>query len=187
MLSVNWIEHRVQRTAYTLKGFFVAFNFRVCANNRNRYDWNRQNRFYRVLCASDRVEHSLWVCCVLITCVQLFGIPWTTRLLCLWDFPDKNTGMGCHVLLQGIFLTQGLNPHLLNLLHCRWILYHWTFREAPLSVGSEDYWAVLVFFFFFPAEKWSGQNWILNKLLMIFCQEWSEDTILQYLGHYTFW
>ena len=39
------------------------------------------------------------------------------RLLCLRNFPGKNTGMGCHALLQGIFLTQGLNPHLLCLLH----------------------------------------------------------------------
>ena len=36
----------------------------------------------------------------------------------------KNTGMGCHTLLQ-IFLTQGSNPRLLCLLHCRQILYHW--------------------------------------------------------------
>ena len=28
------------------------------------------------------------------------------------DFPDKNTGVGCHTLLQGIFQTQGLNPPL---------------------------------------------------------------------------
>ena len=28
------------------------------------------------------------------------------------DFPGKNTGVGCHFLLQGIFPTQGLNPHL---------------------------------------------------------------------------
>ena len=31
--------------------------------------------------------------------------------------PGKNTGVGCHFLLQGIFLIQGLNPRLLNLLH----------------------------------------------------------------------
>ena len=48
-----------------------------------------------------------------------------TRLLCPWDSPGKNTGMGSHSLLQGIFLTQGLNPHLLL---CRQILYHW---QAP--------------------------------------------------------
>ena len=32
-----------------------------------------------------------------------------TRLLCQWDFPDKNIGVGCHFLLQGIFPTQGVN------------------------------------------------------------------------------
>ena len=42
---------------------------------------------------------------------------WPTRLLCPWDFPGKTTGVGCHFLLQGIFLTHGLNPHLLCLLH----------------------------------------------------------------------
>ena len=33
------------------------------------------------------------------------------------DSPGKSTGVGCYTLLQGIFLTQGLNPHLLCLLH----------------------------------------------------------------------
>ena len=33
------------------------------------------------------------------------------------DSPGKNTGVGCHALLQGIFPTQGSNPHLLHLLH----------------------------------------------------------------------
>ena len=33
------------------------------------------------------------------------------------DSPGKNTGVGCHSLLQRIFPTQGLNPHLLSLLH----------------------------------------------------------------------
>ena len=44
-----------------------------------------------------------------------------TRLLCPWDSPGKNMGVGCHFLLQEVFLTQGLN---LGLLHCRQILYH---------------------------------------------------------------
>ena len=33
----------------------------------------------------------------------------TTKLLCPWDPPGKNTGVGCHALLQGIFLTRGSN------------------------------------------------------------------------------
>ena len=38
-------------------------------------------------------------------------------LLCPRDSPGKNTGVGCHFLLQGIFPTQGSNPRLLCLLH----------------------------------------------------------------------
>ena len=34
---------------------------------------------------------------------------WPTRLLCPWDSPGKNTGLGCHALLQGILPTQGWN------------------------------------------------------------------------------
>ena len=41
-----------------------------------------------------------------------------TRLLCPWDPPGKNTGVGCHFFLQGIFPIQGWNP---RLPHCRWI------------------------------------------------------------------
>jgi len=40
------------------------------------------------------------------------------------DFPGKNTEVGCHFLLQGIFPTQGLNPYLLCLLVGKRILYH---------------------------------------------------------------
>ena len=42
------------------------------------------------------------------------------KLLCSWDSPSKNTGVGCHFLLQRIFLTQGSNP---DLWLYRWILY----------------------------------------------------------------
>ena len=44
-----------------------------------------------------------------------------TRLFCPWYFPGKNTGVGCHFLLQGIFPPQGSN---LSLLHWQVILYH---------------------------------------------------------------
>ena len=47
-----------------------------------------------------------------------------TGLLCPWDSIGKNTGVGCHFLLQGIFLTQGLNLGLL----------HWQ-ADALLSVA----------------------------------------------------
>ena len=41
-------------------------------------------------------------------------------VVCPWNSLGKNTGVGCHSLLQGIFPTQGSN---LDLLHCRQILY----------------------------------------------------------------
>ena len=47
-----------------------------------------------------------------------------TRLLCPWDSPGKNTGVGCHFLLQGIFPTQGSNPVSGISSFGRWILYH---------------------------------------------------------------
>ena len=42
---------------------------------------------------------------------------WPARFLCPWDSPGTNTGVGCHSLLQGIFLTQGSNPSLLGFLN----------------------------------------------------------------------
>ena len=63
-----------------------------------------------------------------------------TRLLCPWDFPGKNTGVDCHSLLQGIFLTQGSNLHLLCLLHCRQILLPTELSGSPhFSYISEKY------------------------------------------------
>ena len=51
------------------------------------------------------------------------------RHLCPWGFsPGKKTGMGCHALLQGIFLTQGSNP---SLLQCRQILYQLSHQGSP--------------------------------------------------------
>ena len=51
----------------------------------------------------------------------------STRVLCPWNFPDKNTGVGCHFLLQGISSTQGSDSHLL---HCKQILSHCAIWEA---------------------------------------------------------
>ena len=51
------------------------------------------------------------------------------RLLCQRNFPAKNTGVGCHALLQDVFPAQGTNP---GLPHCRWILYHLNHPGSPL-------------------------------------------------------
>ena len=54
-------------------------------------------------------------CCLLLFShchVWVFAPPWiVARLLCPWGFPGKNTGVGYHFLLQGIFLSQELNLH----------------------------------------------------------------------------
>ena len=55
-----------------------------------------------------------------------------TRLLRPWNSPGQNTGAGCHFLLQGIFLNQGLNP---ALPHWRQILYHLSHEGSPLKAG----------------------------------------------------
>ena len=49
--------------------------------------------------------------------------------LSMGDSVGKNTGVACHALLQGIFLTQGLNPHLL----------HWQAGSLPLAPPVEPY------------------------------------------------
>ena len=50
------------------------------------------------------------------------------RLLCPWDSPGKNTGVGCHALLQDVFPTQGSNP---GVLHCKKIIYRLSHQGNP--------------------------------------------------------
>ena len=47
------------------------------------------------------------------------------------DSPGKNTGVGCHALLQGFFPIQGSNP---SLPHCRQILYHLSHQGSPRTL-----------------------------------------------------
>ena len=56
-----------------------------------------------------------------------------SRLLRPWNFPSRNTGVGCHFLLQGILPTQGLNLRLWHFLHCGQFLYHWATGDALVS------------------------------------------------------
>ena len=59
---------------------------------------------------------------------SIFVTPWTVahQVLCPWGSPGKNTGVGCHALLQGIFLTQESNLCLLCFLH-------WQVGSLPLA------------------------------------------------------
>jgi len=54
-----------------------------------------------------------------------------TRLLCPWDCPGKNTGVGCHFLLHGIFPTQDQTCISCGSCIGRWVVYHWATEKAP--------------------------------------------------------
>ena len=79
----------------------------------------RKVPFRRLLCVPP------CLCAELLSHVQLFATLWDCSPLVssVPDFPGKDTGVGCHVLQQRIFPTQGSNPHFLQLLNCREILY----------------------------------------------------------------
>ena len=58
-------------------------------------------------------------CSQLLSRVPTLRPPWTSeshRLLCPWNSPDKNTGLSCHFLLQGIFLTR--DGSLISCIYC---------------------------------------------------------------------
>ena len=71
------------------------------------------------------------------------------RFFCPWNFAGKNTGMGCQFLLQGVFLTQGSNPHLL----------HWQAGSLPLNHQGSPYICVCVCVY---VEKFAKLNRKLN-------------------------
>ena len=80
--------------------------------------------------------------------VWLFATLWTRahQAPLSMGILQARLGVGCHALFQGIFPTQGLNPCLLLLLHCRQILYHWATREAPhrsLEPEKSEKWTLL--------------------------------------------
>ena len=88
-----------------------------------------------------------------------FSDPWTVahQTPLSIKFPGKKTGVGCHFLLQGIFLTLGLKP---CLLYYRLILYHWTSWEAL------NRYSLLLFFFFFLLFTMLSQGLARDLLLL---------------------
>ena len=89
---------------------------------------------------------------------QPYGLE-PARLLCPWDSPGKNTGVGCHAL-QGIFPTQGSIPYLLCLLH-------WQAGSLPLAPPGKSPWCpflsqniimIIIFVFYSFRSTTSGFN-----------------------------
>ena len=72
-------------------------------------------------------------CACSLSCARSFASPWNVAHQAPWDSPGKNTGAGCHFLLQGISLTQGSNLHL-------WHLLHWQVDSLLINhLGSPSY------------------------------------------------
>ena len=78
-----------------------------------------------------------YCCCLIAKSCLTLSLPnglQPVRILCRWDFPGKNTGMGCH------FLLQGSNSHLLHQSIGGQVgLYHWATRETltPIRMTTE--------------------------------------------------
>ena len=90
-----------------------------------------------------------------------FATPWPepARLLCPWNSPGKNIGVGSRFLLQGIFPTQELNRGLLEPELNRWILYQLSYQGSPMGRKintSNKFW-----------HYWLNTNFWL-KLMIIF-------------------
>ena len=95
-----------------------------------------------IIPATNILSRYYYSCAVLCSAVsvlpdslQPYGLK-PTRLPCPWDYPSKNTGVGCHFLLQGIFQIQGLNPHL-------WQLLDWQADSLPRSHPGSPYYLLL--------------------------------------------
>ena len=85
--------------------------------------WRRQAPPYSWFSGSEKVKALVIESCQTLCDPMHHSLPDS----CPWNSPGKNTGVGSHFLLQGIFPTQGLNS---GLLHWRRILYH---RESCRS------------------------------------------------------
>ena len=70
-----------------------------------------------------------------------------TRPLCPWDSSGKNTGVGYHALLQGIFITQGSNPHVLCFLY-------WQASSLPQAPPGKPY-------------RYTASPWIVTSTIII--------------------
>ena len=80
----------------------------------------------------------IYMCvCYHFSHVQLFVTLWT--VLCPWDSPGKNTGVGCHAVLQDSFVTQRSNLSLFCLLHWQVASLSLVPPEKPLNCWASPY------------------------------------------------
>ena len=107
--------------------------------------------------------HSVCMHAYLFSRVQFFATSWTVAHqapLSMGFFSGKNSGMGFHFLLQGIFPTQGSNLPLLCLLHCRQIFHPLSHWKSPFYVSALNFFS----FFFFSCQS-PYQDWYDSSVL----------------------
>ena len=107
-------------------------------------------------CIWHTVRRCVWVYASVVFISLWPSGPSPVRFLCPWDSPGKNIGVGCHALLQGIFPTQGWNPHLL------WLL-HWQVGSLPLEQSGKPPHLFVFWFYFFYIRRQICLFSILNK------------------------
>ena len=112
--------------------------------------WESVSPYCVVLLFSNRIFTANWkymrLCAKMLqlcTTLQLCELK-PAGLLCPWDSPGKNTGVGCHAFLQGIFLTQASKLHLLCLLH-------WQPGSLPLAP---------------PGKPWKNMGWVKTTWIL---------------------
>ena len=90
--------------------------------------------------------------------------------MCLvWNFPDNNTGVGCHFLLQRIFPTQGLNLCLLHFLY-------WQVDSLPLHHLGRPLWSPLL-------QGCLSLVAFLNQMPLLLSSRWPSPQSLSFPGH----
>ena len=124
-------------------------------------------------------------CTAGLSCVQLFAAPWTAgrRLLCPWNSAGRNTGEGCHALLQGMPPTQESNSGLLN---CKRILYCLSHKGNPRILewvaypfSRESSWP----------RKWTGVSCTAGRFFTSWAtrEALSKSYIMSNSSYMTFW
>ena len=132
--------------------------------------WKSEAAFMEYSSKPQGLSSTFVLCCVLSRSVMsnswwLHGL-WPARLLCSWDSPGKNTGVGCHSLLQEIFLTQGLNW---GLLHCWRILYCLSHQGSPVLCVNFYIYYFWGFHKYFPAVSEAGVTSVHVSLHVYMC------------------
>ena len=125
-LKVIFLHERSTSINNPLLVFLNSTWIGILASMASIWPWSRSP-----VCCGTRKDGG-WSRSVVSNSLRPHGLQ-STRILCPWDFPGKNIGVGCHFLLQEIFPTQGLNS---GLPHCRQTLYHLNHQGSPGRVPN---------------------------------------------------